>query len=68
MSGQLRLQLPLVDVAVVVLMDHDHVGDRLAPGELVRVVLVRTDEDDRSVRRGNHSGQVVAVVEVGRDA
>ena len=32
----------------------DHLGGRLAPGQLVGVVLVRTDEDDRPVRPGPH--------------
>ena len=40
-------QLGLVDVAVGVLGDRHHVGDRLAPGQLVGVVLEGADEDDR---------------------
>ena len=41
-----------VDVAVGVLADRDDVGDRLAPGQLVGVVLVRPDEHDRPLGRG----------------
>jgi hypothetical protein len=36
-----------LDVAVGVLVDDHHVGDRLAPRQLVRVVLVRADEHHR---------------------
>ena len=38
----------LVDVAVGVLADGHHVGDRLAPRQLVGVVLEGSDEDDRA--------------------
>ena len=42
-----RLQVGEVDMAVGVLADHHHLGDRLAPRQLVGVVLVRADEHDR---------------------
>ena len=38
-----------VDAPVRVLADRDHVGDGLAPRQLVAVVLVRPDEDQRSL-------------------
>ena len=40
----------LVDSADGVLANGHDIRDRLAPGQLVRVVLVRTDEDDRPLR------------------
>ena len=46
----------------------DHVGDRLAPGQLVGVVLVRADEDHRPLPGGDLLAQAVAVVELRRDA
>ena len=48
-------------------IDHD-VGDRLAPRQLVGVVLVRADEHDRPLARRDLPAQVVALVEVGREA
>ena len=65
---QLGGELGLVDVPVGVLADRDDVGDRLAPGELVGVVLEGADEDDRPLGRRDLGGEVVAVVELGRDA
>jgi hypothetical protein len=55
-------------VPVGVLADGDDVGDRLAPGQLVGVVLEGADEDDRPLSRRDLLAQVVAVVEVARDA
>ena len=55
-----------VDPAVVVLGDDDDVGQRLAPGQLVAVVLVGPDEHDRALGRRDRGAQVVPVVEVGR--
>ena len=46
-AAQLVLEVVEVDAAVGVLADRDDVGDRLAPRQLVRVVLVGPDEDDR---------------------
>ena len=57
-----------VDVAVVVLADGHDVGDRLAPGQLVGVVLEGTDEDDRALPGWDVGAQAVAALEVGRDA
>ena len=45
--GEPLLQLVEVDVAVRVLVDHDDVGDRLPPGELVGVVFVGSEEHHR---------------------
>ena len=64
---QLGGEFCLVDVTVGVLVDGDHVGDGLAPGQLVGVVLEGPDEHDRTLRRRNRSCQVVAVLEVGGD-
>ena len=63
-SDELFLQVLLIDVAVVVLADDDHVRDRLPPGKLVGVVLVRADEDDRAFCRRDQRREVVAIVEV----
>ena len=52
---ELRLQAAEVDAAVVVLRDGRDVGDRLAPGQLVGVVLVRADEHDRPLAGGIRS-------------
>ena len=45
--------------------DDDDIGDALAPDQLVAVVLVRADEDDRPIFSGDVLGQVVAVLELG---
>ena len=60
--GELRVQPVEVDVAVGVLRDHHDVGDRLAPGQLVGVVLVRADEHDRPPLRRDGLGRPVALV------
>ncbi len=62
------LELAEVDVAVGVLADHHHLGDRLAPRQLVGVVLVRPDEHHRPLAGRDRSDEPVAVVQVGRDA
>ena len=49
MPSQLVHEVVEVDATVGVLTDRDDVGDRLSPRELVRVVLVRADEDDRAI-------------------
>ena len=51
MPSQLVLEVLEIDAAVGVLTDRDDVGDRLSPWELVRVVLVRADEDDGALAR-----------------
>ena len=67
-SRRARFELGQIDPAVGVLADRDHVGDRLAPGQLVAVVLVGPDQDDRSLVGRDVGAQAVALVEAGRDA
>ena len=67
-ADELVLQLPEVDAAVGILVDGDHVGDGLAPWQLVGVVLIGADEDDRSFRGRDMRAQIEAVVELGRQA
>ncbi len=57
-----------VDVPVGALRDDHDVGDRLAPGQLVAVVLERADEDHGALVGRDARGQAVPVVEVGREA
>ena len=49
--GELVGKLREVDLAVAILVDRDHVRDRLAPWQLVAVVLVGADEHDRALVR-----------------
>ena len=51
------LEVVDVDAPVGVLADRDDLGDRLAPGQLVRVVLVRADEHHRPLARGSEREQ-----------
>src|SRR3970282_1021664 len=44
------------------------VRERLAPGQLVRVVLVRPDEYDGPLTGWNARGQIVSRIEIARDA
>ena len=62
-GDELRLEAREVDPSVVVLRDHHDIRQRLAPGQLVAVVLVGADEDDRARRDGDRRPQVVAIVE-----
>jgi hypothetical protein len=55
-------------VTVGVLVDRDDVGDRLAPGQLVRVVLEGPGEDDGTFAGRDLRHQVVTVVQLGRDS
>jgi hypothetical protein len=55
-------------VALTVLSDHHDIGDRLAPAQLVAVVLERADEDHRALERGDPRGQAVAAVQVSGQA
>ena len=55
-----------VDPAVPVLRDHDEVGQRLAPRQLIAVVLVGPDEHDRALGHRDRGTQVIPVIEVGR--
>ena len=68
MAAQRGLKVGRVDPAVLVLPDDHDVGDRLAPGQLVAVVLVRPDEDDRPLEGRNPLAEAVAVGEVGGQA
>ncbi len=56
------------DVPVEVLGDDDDVGDRLAPRQLVGVVLVGADEDDRPGLRRDVPAEVMGVLEGAGDA
>ena len=67
-SDELSLQLFEVDPPILVLVDDDDVGDGLAPGDLVGVVLVRSDEDDWALGWGDMGAQIISRVEVGREA
>ncbi len=66
MGDQLGFEPGEVDVAVGVLGNGDHVGDRLTPRYFIGVVLERPDEHDRALIGGDVLRQVVAVVEIGR--
>ena len=55
------------DPAVGVLVDRHDVGDGLAPRDLVGVVLEGADEHHRALLGRDRGGEVVAVVERGRD-
>src|SRR5919108_5770173 len=50
-AKEFLLEVPQVDSAAGVLANRHDIRDRLPPGQLVRVVLVRADEDDRPLRR-----------------
>ena len=66
-SDQLALEMVEAHVTVGVLVDDHDVGDRLAPGELVRVVLVGPDEHHGALVGGDGVSEVVAVVERRRE-
>ena len=66
-GDQLGFQSGQVDVPVGVLGNGDHIGNRLAPRDLVGMVLERPDEDDRALIGGDVLREVVAVVEIGRE-
>ena len=63
---QLALQIVQVDVAVGILADDHDVGDRLAPRQLVGVMLVGADEHDRPIIPGDLRGELVPLVQAGR--
>ncbi len=67
-ADQLAFQVCQVDVAVAILADDHEVSDRLAPGQLVGVMLVRADEDHRPLGVRDAPGQLVPLVQPGRDA
>jgi hypothetical protein len=64
---QLVLEVAEVHEAVGVLPNRDDVGDRLTPRELVRVVLVRADEDDGPLLCRNRLRELEVVVEPSRN-
>src|SRR4029079_2626944 len=55
-----------IELTARVLRDGHDRGDGLAPGELVAVMLVRADEDDRPLPGRDPLGEAVASVEVAR--
>jgi len=59
---ELVLESPDVDVAIDVLRDHHDFRDRLAPRQLVGVMLVRAEEHDRARLARNPAREVVAIV------
>ena len=65
MRDELVTQRLEVDVPVEVLRDDDDVGHALAPHDLVGVVLVGPDEDDRPLVGGHEGAGCPAVLEVG---
>ena len=66
MPAQPGLQVRQVDVPVGVLSDDDDVRDRLAPRQLIAVVLERTDEHDGPFPLRDRPRQPIAIVELGR--
>jgi hypothetical protein len=67
-AHQLALELGDVDVPVTVLANRHYLGDRLAPGQLVGVMLEGPDEHDRPFVGRNLCQQVIAGVEIGGQA
>ena len=67
-ADELCLEVGEVDVAVGVLADRDHVGDALPPRQLVGMVLEGAHEHDGALAGGDLVGQVVAVLELARQA
>ena len=64
---QRLLQCVEIDPPVVVFGNRDEVGDRFAPGQFVRMVLVRADEHDRPFGLRDPRSQIEPVVEARRD-
>ena len=62
-AAQLVLEVLEVDAALGVLADGDDLGDRLAPRQLVRVVLVGPDEDHRPLAAASSSQQADELVD-----
>src|SRR3569623_3568866 len=67
-AHELLLEVRESDVTIGILVDHDDIGDRLAPRQLVGVMLERADEHDRALGFGDAVRELVARVEIGRDA
>ena len=57
-----------IHLPVFVLGNFDHVGDGLAPGKFVGMMLVRSDEHHRPFGLGNLPGEAMGPVETRRDA
>jgi hypothetical protein len=66
--AQGRLQPRQVDPPILVLADRDHVDHGLPPRQLIRVVLVWPDEDDRPLIGRDVRPEAEALVQAGRDA
>ncbi len=60
---ELLLQDAEIDVTVTVGRDGDHLRDRLPPGQLVGVVLERSEEDHRALVGRDRVAEVVGVLE-----
>ena len=67
MADQFAFEMVEADVPIGVLVDDHDVGDRFTPRQLVRVVLVRPDEDDGTLVGRDRISEVVAIVERRRD-
>jgi hypothetical protein len=65
---QLALEDSNIDVAIRILRNDDDVGDGLSPGQLVRVMLERSGEDDRAGFRRYRGAQPMAVLQRRGDA
>ena len=68
MAKQFLVEPVEIDAAVGVLGDGHEVGDGFAPRQLVGMMFIGADEDDRPLVRRDVVGQAVALVEIGRDA
>ena len=67
-AGQLLFEIGQVHMPVGILADDDDVGNRLAPGQLIGVMLVRPYKDNGSLRLRNSRGELETFVQPGRDA
>ncbi len=63
MADQLAFEVVEADVSIGVLIDDHHIGDRLAPWQLVRVMFERADEHHGPIVGRDRFDQVVPVVE-----
>ena len=68
MASKLPFERREVDPSVGILGNRHQIGDGFAPRQLVGVVLVRPDEHDRAIGLGNPGQEVVAIVEICRQA
>ena len=58
------LQVFQIDPPVAIFGDGHHIGEALAPRDLVGVVLVRSDEDHRTLVLGDPVGQIEPCIEI----